>query len=61
MQKPLLNKVKTYSFVDRYMTRYFNNDGTYIYDHTNDLILLGISKALIDKEGGVKNLEFLFK
>jgi hypothetical protein len=43
------------------MSRYFHNEGTYIYDHTNDLIMMGISKALIDRENGIKLVEFLFK
>lgn len=61
MAKPLLNSVRILPLLDRYTTKNYCEDGTYYFEHTNGLVLMGLSELLIKKNGKVINIEYLFK
>lgn len=60
----LNNFTKTLSFIDRYFTRnYHETDHLYYFEHSNGLVLCGLSNEhpIIKEKLKVDSLEFMFK
>ena len=61
LAKPLTNIVRTESFTNRYTTKYKTEENSYYYLHTNNLVIIGITKELLQKHKKIKNINFRLK